>query len=280
MAATSPTLPGVKPDQGARSGANIAIATRAFLAICWRDIFVTGRQLPVFLAQVLLQPIFFLYIFGKILPSGGLTSTSYGNLLLPGIIALTIVTTGLQSTALPLVLEFSFTKEIEDRLLAPLPVAMVAVQKIVIAAVRALIGGIVIFPLGVLILGNELHLSGDHIGAVVVFCLLASFIGASLGMSMGTLVEQRQINIMFALVLTPLLFTGCTQYPWSLLDNQRWFQILTLFNPMTYASEGLRGALDPSVPHINPWIAALAALVAVIGFSALGIWGFVRRAVD
>ncbi len=280
MVATTPSLPNAAPGPRSWTAANVAIATRAFLAICWRDIFVTGRQLPVFLAQVLLQPIFFLYIFGKILPGGGLTSASYGNLLLPGIVALTIVTTGLQSTALPLVLEFSFTKEIEDRLLAPLPVAMVAVQKIVIAAVRALIGGIVIFPLGVLILGNELHLSGDHIGAVVVFCLLASFIGASLGMSMGTLVEQRQINIMFALVLTPLLFTGCTQYPWSLLDNQRWFQILTLFNPMTYASEGLRGALDPSVPHIAPWIAALAALVSVIGFSALGIWGFVRRAVD
>jgi ABC-2 type transport system permease protein len=31
--------------------------------------------------------------------------------------------------ALPLVLQFSFTKEIEDRLLAPIPTARVAVEK-------------------------------------------------------------------------------------------------------------------------------------------------------
>ena len=35
-----------------------------FLAILWRDVFVTGRELPVFLAQVILQPLFMLFVFG------------------------------------------------------------------------------------------------------------------------------------------------------------------------------------------------------------------------
>ncbi len=39
-------------------------------------------------------------------------------------------------------------------------------------------------------------------------------------------------------VLTPLLFTGCVQYPWPSLTHLRWFQVVTLFNPITYASEG------------------------------------------
>jgi hypothetical protein len=90
--------------------------------VLWRDIFVTGRELPIFLAQVVLQPLFLLLIFGKILTELGYARNGYAQLLFPGVVALTIVLTALQSTALPLVIDFSFTKEIEDRLLAPMPV--------------------------------------------------------------------------------------------------------------------------------------------------------------
>ena len=75
-----------------------------------------------FLAQALLQPIFLLFVFGRVLPEIGAARVGYGTHLLPGVMALTLVLTALQNTALPLVIEFSFTKEIEDRLLAPLPV--------------------------------------------------------------------------------------------------------------------------------------------------------------
>ena len=46
-------------------------AAHAFLMVLWRDIFVTGRELPIFLAQVVLQPLFLLLIFGKILTELG-----------------------------------------------------------------------------------------------------------------------------------------------------------------------------------------------------------------
>ena len=190
----------------------------------------------------------------------------------------------MQSATLLLVLEFSFSKEIEDRLLTPLPVAMVGVQKIVIASVRGLIGGIVIFPLGSWIIGSSLHLSTDHIGLVALFCVLAALIGSSLGLTLGTLVDARQISIMFALVLTPLLFTGCVQYPWALLDRLKWFQVVTLINLMTYASEGLRASLIPPSPgaptSIPIWIDVVAGCVAIALFSAIGVRGFIRRAID
>ena len=44
---------------------------RVFLAVLWRDIFVTGRELGVFLAQVVLQPLFLLFVFGKVLTELG-----------------------------------------------------------------------------------------------------------------------------------------------------------------------------------------------------------------
>ena len=42
---------------------------RAFLAVLRRDVYVTWGELPVFLAQVILQPLFLLFVFGKVLGS-------------------------------------------------------------------------------------------------------------------------------------------------------------------------------------------------------------------
>jgi ABC-2 type transport system permease protein len=39
---------------------------RTFGAVLWRDIFVTGRELPSFVAQVLIQLFFMLFVFAKV----------------------------------------------------------------------------------------------------------------------------------------------------------------------------------------------------------------------
>ena len=140
----------------AATGAPRAAASpaRAFLAVLWRDLYVTGRELPVFLAQVVLQPLFLLFVFGKVLTDLGFAQPGYTRVLFPGIVALTAFVTGIQSTAFPLVIDFSFTKEIEDRLLAPLPVGMVAVEKVVFASLRALVAALVMLLVGFWILGS------------------------------------------------------------------------------------------------------------------------------
>ena len=87
------------------------VQLRAFFALCGRDLWVTVRhEFGSFLAQALLQPIFLLFVFGRVLPEIGAARPGYGTQLLPGVMALTLVLTALQNTALPLVIEFSFTK--------------------------------------------------------------------------------------------------------------------------------------------------------------------------
>ena len=44
-------------------------------------------------------------------------------MLVAGVVGLAIIFQGIQAVALPLVQEFGYTREIEDRVLAPLPVA-------------------------------------------------------------------------------------------------------------------------------------------------------------
>ncbi|MEA2280889.1 MAG: type transport system permease protein, partial [Solirubrobacteraceae bacterium] len=199
--------------------------------------------------------------------------------LLPGVLALTLVLTSLQNTALPLVIEFSFTKEIEDRLLAPLPVWMVGIQKLVIAALRGLVAAVLILPLGALILPGGIDLGGANWLAFVAVMLAGSIAGSAVGLVLGTAVPPNRINIAFAVVLTPLIFTGATFYPWAALGQLRWFQVVTLFNPLTYVSEGMRGSLT-SVAHLGTGWILLGLAGSLLLFGAAGLLGFERRAVD
>ena len=131
-----------------------ATASRAFFAVLYRDLYVTGRELPAFLAQVILQPLFMLFVFGKVLSSLGYTQHGYSDLLFPGLVALTSVLTAMQTLAFPLVAEFGWTREIEDRLLAPMPTSFVALEKVAFAMLRSFAAALVMIPVGILILGS------------------------------------------------------------------------------------------------------------------------------
>jgi ABC-2 type transport system permease protein len=255
-------------------------SARAFWALCQRDGWVMVRhELAAFLAQSLLQPLFFLFVFGRVLPEIGSAGGGYGAELLPGVVAFTLVLTSLQNTALPLVIEFSFTKEIEDRLLAPAPAWLVGVQKVVFAAFRGLVAALIVLPLAALILPGGLQLHDVSVVGLVLIFPAGALVGAAFGLVMGTAVPAHRINVVFAIVLTPLLFTGATFYPWQSLGTLRWFQVVTLFNPLTYVSEGMRGALS-GIPHLGwGWI-ALGLGVSLAVFGVLGVRGFLRRAVD
>ena len=272
--------PGViAPDLAAPAGRPVAPSSaRVFAAMLRRDVTVGARELPSGLAQLILQPVILLFVFGKVLPELGYAREGYVDVLFPGTVALSVVLTGLQSMALPLVLEFSYSMEIEDRLLAPANTNLVALEKVLFASLRAMVAGIVMFPIGWLMLGGIPGTIGD-VPLVSLVIVLGALVGSLLGLVLGTFFSPNRIRLMFSLILTPLIFTGSCQYPWPALDRLRWFQVVAAFNPLTYVSEGMRAALTPDVPHIDPAV-SLGALVAfVAGLTVLGLEGFRRRAI-
>ena len=252
---------------------------RAFRALLWRDVFVTGREFVPFLLQVVLQPVLLLFVFGKVLVELGFARAEYTDVLLPGVVALAAFLTALQNTAFPLVIDFSFTKEIEDRLLAPLPTDLVAVEKIVFATMRALVAAAVMFPISWWMLGT-LPVRWSDVPVLTVFLVLGSLVGAAVGMTMGTFVKPNRINVVAAVVLTPLLFTGSTQFPWPSLTELRWFQVICALNPLTYVSEALRAEMAPDLPHLPLWLCAVALLGFLALFGTASLIGFRRRALD
>ncbi|QBD75718.1 ABC transporter permease [Ktedonosporobacter rubrisoli] len=260
----------------------------AFLAMLRRDLLVTARQIVGVLIQELMQSIFFLFIFGRILPNINMTQAYFVTLFLPGIIGLTTMLSAIQAIAFPLILDFGFNREIDDRLLAPLPISLVAVEKVLFAAIRGLFAGSVMFLLAYLILGNAFQVRNDLIVAIIAFMILAALTGACLGLTIGASLQPDQMGLIFSLLIVPIIFTGCTYYPWTSLSSVRWFQIITLFNPLTYASEGLRYAMirpDRTqtlafLPPLSPLWDIAGLSIFLICFLLIGLSLFRRRALD
>ena len=252
---------------------------KTFLALLRRDAHVARRNILPVLVQNLIQPMMFVFVFGRIMTGSGLLPQAYKNMLLPGIMAITMVISGAQGVAMPLIAEFQFTKEIEDRLLSPIHISWIAMEKIVAGMLQALVAGLVVIPAGWLLIGSGLDLSGTRPLALVAILFLVALFSAASGLALGCLIGQTQIGMMFTLVLGPMIFFGCAYYPWSTLARFPVLQKAVLVNPLVYASEGFRAAMVPAIPHM----ALSAVLLALLAFDAalvwLGIYSFYRKAV-
>lgn len=246
---------------------------RTFAALLARDAHVARRNLGALLVQTLLQPMLIVFVFGQVLTSSGLMAGSYKGMLLPGIVGMSMVFTGIQAVAMPLIGEFQFTREIEDRLLAPIRIEWVAVEKIVAGVLQALVAGGVAMPAGWLVLGRNVGLHVPQPLWFVAVVILVALFAAAGGLALGSTVGMTQIGLMFTLVLAPMISFGCVYYPWSALAAFRVIQKLVLLNPLVYASEGLRGTMAPQVPHLS-----IALVVIVLaGVDALLIYLGLRQ---
>jgi len=251
-----------------------------FMALLGRDAHVARRNIIPLLLQTFLQPMMFVFIFGRVMVSSGYMPAVYKSLLLPGIMAISMIFTGVWAVAMPLIGEFQFTREIEDRLLAPIQISWLAIEKVIFGAMQALVAGIAVIPAAWLLLrpGVELNLHSPLTFACVT--ILVALFSACGGLALGCSVSQNHIGLMFSMVLTPMIFFGCTYYPWSALGHFPILQKVVLVNPLVYASEGLRGTLVPQFPHI-PVIAVLVVLTAFDAlFLVLGLRQFHSKAVS
>ncbi len=253
---------------------------KTFGALFARDIHVARRNLLTTILQTMLQPLLFVFVFGQVMTRSGMMNNSYRGMLLPGIMAVSMTMTGMMSVAMPLLTEFQFTKEIEDRLLAPIRNEWLAVEKMVAGIIQALVSGAIVALPARLLLGSDLGLSTEFLALFVVIAILVAVFASAGGMTLGCSVGQTQIGLIFSLLLAPMIMFGCAYYPWASLASFPILQKLVLINPLTYASEGLRGTLTPQYPHISPMIiiAVLAAIDAVLIFTALN--RFQRKAVS
>jgi ABC-2 type transport system permease protein len=233
-----------------------------------RDIGVLRHNVGEFLLRTLAQPVLFIFVFAYLFPrigqqvGGG--ADRFASVLIPGLVAVTAVFCGVSSVSLPLAIEFGATREIEDRVMAPVPVKVVGLTKVVSGAVQSLVASLVVIPAVWVATGFHAPIHWDHPLRLATILPLGALVGSALGLMLGTVISPRRISYLFALLLLPLTLLGCVYYPWIALHAIPWLQVAVLANPVVYMSEGLRAALSPQIPHM-PLPAVYGLLAAVFG---------------
>ena len=271
-----------------------AASLTAFKALLLRDLAVLEKNLGVFVARTLVQPFLLVFVFLYVFPEigqgvGGSQGvggeSAFATVLVAGVVGLSIMFQGIQAVALPLANEFGYTKEIEDRVLAPLPVSLVAIGKVVAGAIQGLIAAVIVFPIALVIhaKGIEVHLS-VHWPILLTLIPIACIMTSSLGLVLGTRISPRNISVMFGFIVLPMTFLGGTYYPWTTLSAVKvggfpWLQALVLINPLIYVTEGFRAALT-TAGHMHLYVIYPVLLALCVLFLWAGIVGFRKRVLN
>jgi ABC-2 type transport system permease protein len=270
------------------------VASRIALgALILRDLTVLRKNIPEFVARVLIQPFLLVFVFLYVFPtigqgiggghgSNATTESDFATVLVPGVVAISIMFQGIQAVALQMSTEFGYTREIEDRVQAPCPIWLVAIAKVLSGAVQGMLAAVIVFPIAAVIHapGVHAHLS-VHWAVVLTLIPLASVAMTSLGLLLGTTFEPRNIGLMFGFVVLPLTFLGGTYYQWTKLAPVKvggihWLQILVLLNPLIYVAEGMRAGLTEA-SHMPLYVIYPVLIAFCAFFLGLGLRNFRRR---
>jgi len=289
-ATASPTLMN-SPISIEPTRSTLAASRTALLALILRDLVVLRKNFLEFVIRTLVQPFLLVFVFLYVFPTigqgvggggGKLAESAFATVLVPGVVAISIMFQGVQAVALTMSQEFGFTREIEDRVQAPCPIWLVALAKILSAAAQGLLSALLVFPIAAVVHapGVSAHLS-FHWWILVTLIPLACVAMSSLGLLLGTSFEPRNIGLMFGFIVLPITFLGGTYYQWTKLSpvhvgGVHWLQILVLINPLIYVTEGMRAALTES-SHMHLYIIYPMLLAICSVFLTLGLRNFRRR---
>jgi ABC transporter len=177
---------------------------RTFSAMMAREFRVLRRNAVSTFTRAVMQPLLFVFVFAYVFPKigGGFmlggtgTGTAgaarasvagtitFATILVPGLMASMLLMQGIMAVTFPLVMEFSWQRTIEDRALAPVPIRVLAIQKIVAGAIQAFLGACIVFPIVLLVhapgQGPHVHVTN---WALFIFILAAaSLLTSSLGL--------------------------------------------------------------------------------------------------
>ena len=279
--------------KGAEVGRSATQASRsAFAGLLLRDMTVLRKNLfKEFLPRTILQPFLLVFVFLYVFPTigqgigggGGAAGESrFATILVAGVVGLSIMFQGIQAVALPMVQEFGYTKEIEDRVLAPLPVPLVALEKVMSGALQGLFAATIVFPIAWAVHASTIRIHLDvHWPELILMIPLACIMCSALGLTFGTRFDPRTVPMMFGVIVIPMTFLGGTYYAWTALEPVKlvgwsWLQTLVLLNPLIYVTEGFRAALT-SEHHMHLYV----IYPVLLSFTALFLWqglkGFRKR---
>lgn len=177
-----------------------------FYTVFWREMRVFQRTWWKFLASRLVSPVLYLTAFGWGLGRNIRTdSGSYLDFVVPGIIALSAMTTSFNATGNGVNMSRLYYNTLEEYLIAPISPASFVLGKVLAGTVRGLISSLVILVLGILF-GARLAVTGWFFAVTGTTCFLFAALGVVAGMTINS--HEDMANFSTFIILPMAFFCG------------------------------------------------------------------------
>lgn len=225
---------------------------RDIYSVLWVDLRFLRRHWLRTLATSLVNPILYVVVFGYGLGRGiSFEGYSYLDFVMPGIIALTAMSSSYGGAGLKLHVDRLFYKCFDEYLMSPISLFSLAIGKTLIGVVRGLIASITLLIVGVII-SPMLTISPLFVLVLVSSCFVFAFLGVLIGLVAKS---HQDMGTFSTLVILPMTFLSGTFFSLSQLPEA--VKAVLYFLPLTHSSQCLRAA---ALGQSFPWLSLLALL--------------------
>ena len=234
---------------------------RDIYAVVWVDMRFLSRNLGKTLALTLVAPILYLLAFGYGLGRGAnIEGFSYLEFVIPGILALTAMTTAFNTSGLKLHVDRLFYKCFDETLMSPVSAFSIIVGKSLIGVVRGLLSSAALL-LACLVFSPLPDASLLFPLSLVLTCFVFSFLGVVVAFLAKT---HQDMTLFMSLVILPMSFLSGTFFSLSQVPAE--LSIILSLSPLTHACLCLRASI---LGQPFPWLSLFILTVFGIVFFIL-----------
>ncbi|MEM2280830.1 MAG: ABC transporter permease [Candidatus Bathyarchaeia archaeon] len=231
--------------------------------VFWADLCVLRRHFVRTVATSLMNPVLYLLAFGYGLGTGiTFDGYSYLDFVVPGIIALTAMTSSFTGAGSKLHVDRLFYRCFDELLMAPINVYSIVLGKALVGVVRGLISSLAMLAAGAAA-SSKLALSPMlplFILALFISCLVFAFLGELIGLIAKS---HQDMSTFSNLILLPMTFLSGTFF--SLEGIPEALRTALYLLPLTHSSLCLRAS---ALNQPFPWTSLTALLTYAFIFFA------------
>jgi len=226
--------------------------------ILWADLAALRRRWPRYLITTIISPLLYLVAFGWGLGRGiNLNGTSYLEFVVPGIIALTAMTTSFNGAGTRLNVDRLYFKSFDECLMAPIKLHSLLLGKAMIGVVRGLLSSVA-FMIVALLIAPSIHVGPMFLLGLLLTCLAFSFLGVLAALLARS---HEDMGTFGSIILLPMTFLGGTFFSLSQVPTALKYALYVL--PLTHSSLFLRAA---ALQQPLPWGSFLVLLAFFAAF--------------
>jgi len=227
--------------------------------VLWSDLRFLRRFWKRTLWTSLMTPLLYLLAFGVGISSmvemdgGG----SYLAFVIPGIIAITAMTTAYNASGNKLSVDKIFYKSFDEVIMAPLSIDTVAFGKGMVGVLRGVLACGLFIILGMLMAPSEFTVNWPFFAALILSLLAFSFMGVAVGVIAKT---HQDMSTFSSIFIMPMTFLCGTLFDPAVAPQ--WLQVFLYSLPLTHSSTAMRAAVDSG--EVMWWSLAYMLIFAII----------------